>query len=83
MDALPAPEHATGLSTEEAEAMQQVQALAQAAVQPWIFAGAVLAISALVVALLALGRAEPKPDVDTAELLVPLVPGPGQDPLAR
>jgi hypothetical protein len=63
--------------------MQQVQALAQAAVQPWIFAGAVLAISALVVALLALGRAEPKPDVDTAELLVPLVPGPGQDPLAR
>lgn len=71
MDALPAPESTPGLSREDAEAAQQLQVLAQAVVQPWIFAAAVGLVSAVAAALLLLGRAEARA-VDTAELVVPV-----------
>lgn len=83
MDPFPAPEQAIGLSRQEAADVQQLQELAQAAVQPWIFAVAVLAITAVAAALLIVGKAQPPPQVDTAEVLVPLQPGPGRDQPGR
>lgn len=77
MDPSPAPEPAIGLSRQEAQDVERLQELAQAAVQPWVFAIAVLVITAVVAVLLILGKAQPPPPVDSAELLVPLLPQPG------
>lgn len=87
MDALPAPSSSrpprttdgsstcgSGLSPEDAESWTQLQSLAQAAVQPWVFAIAVAVMTAAVVVLLWLGKAGAVAEVDSAELLVPVVP---------
>ncbi len=73
------PDMALGLSPEDAQAWQQQQTLAQAAVQPWVFAIAVVAMTLAVGLLLWLGRANARPDVDSAELLVPLTPSSADD----
>lgn len=96
MDALPAPSCRSrplngegpssggcGLSAEDAEAWLQTQQLAQATVHPWVFAIAVGAMTLAVVLLLWLGKASAHPELDSAELLVPLVPAGAHDARQR